>query len=86
MALALLAGVGPDAASDGGGEAAMERQRVLSAERAAREAEHELVARLCWEQERRRSVAHARMRDTMYASMPSRQAVELSCPVALFRS
>ena len=44
----------------------MERQRVLSAERAAGEAEHELVARLRWEQERRRSVAHARMRDTTY--------------------
>ena len=49
--------------------------------RQVRDAEQARVAWLRWEQERRRSAAHARMPDTMYASTPSRQAVELSCPV-----
>ena len=49
--------------------------------RQAREAERAQVARQRWESERRRSAAHARMPDTMYASTPSAPAVELSCPV-----
>ncbi len=59
----------------------LERQQALSAAREAREAERARVARLRWESERRRSAAHARMPDTMYASTPSAPAVELSCPV-----
>ena len=39
-------------------------------------------ARLRWEYERRRSAAHARMPNTLYASTPSRQShADLSCPV-----
>ena len=49
--------------------------------RQARESERAQVARQRWESERRRSAAHARMPDTMYASTPSAPAVELSCPV-----
>lgn len=59
----------------------LERQQALSTARAARDAEQARVARLRWEQERRRSAARARMPDTMYASTPSRPAAELSCPV-----
>ncbi len=54
---------------------------AASAARQVREAERARVARQRWEQERRRSGAHARMPDTMYASTPSAPAVELSCPV-----
>ena len=39
------------------------------------------MERLRWESDRRRSVAHAAMPDTMYASTPNGPAVELSCPV-----
>ena len=39
-------------------------------------------ARLRWEYERRRSAAHARMPNTLYASTPSNQAHgDLACPV-----
>ena len=69
----------PSQAQDRG--AHLERQMAASAARQAREAEHARVARQRWESERRRSAAHARMPDTMYASTPSAPAVELSCPV-----
>ena len=64
-----------------GAQSHLERQMAVAAARQAREAERARVARLRWEQERRRSAAHARMPDTMYASTPSAPAVELSCPV-----
>ena len=54
---------------------------ATSAARQARESERAQVARERWESERRRSAAHARMADTMYASTPSAPVVELSCPV-----
>ena len=78
LALISLAGVVavPSFAQDG--TTHLERQQALSA---AREAERARVTRLRWEQERRRSAAHARMSDTMYGSTPSRPAAELSCPV-----
>ena len=55
------------------------------AEAAARQAEEaqgrQREARLRWEYERRRSAAHARMPNTLYASTPSAQAhTDLSCP------
>ncbi len=68
----------PSQAQDRG--AHLERQMAASVARQARESE---VARGRWEYERRRSAAHARMPDTMYASTPSAPAVELSCPVVM---
>ena len=62
-------------------ESRLERQMAASAAHQAREAERVRVARQRWESERRRSAAHARMPDTMYASTPSAPAAELSCPV-----
>ena len=55
------------------------------AEAAVRQAEEaqgrQREARLRWEYERRRSAAHARMPNTLYASTPSAQAhTDLSCP------
>ena len=47
----------------------------------AEDADRARMAHLRWESDRRRAEAHARMPDTMYASTPSRAAVELSCPV-----
>ena len=53
-----------------------------AAARQAEEAQHrQRQARLRWEYERRRSAAHARMPNTLYASTPSAQAhTDLSCP------
>ena len=56
------------------------------AEAAARQAQEaqrsQREARLRWEYERRRSAAHARMPNTLYASTPSNQAHgDLACPV-----
>ena len=59
----------------------MARQMAAVAVRQAREAERARVARQRWESERRRSAAHNRMPDTMYASTPSAPAAKLSCPV-----
>ena len=55
------------------------------AEAAARQAQEaqgrQREARLRWEYERRRSAAHARMPNTLYASTPSAQAhTDFSCP------
>ena len=55
------------------------------AEAAARQAQEaqgrQREARLRWEHERRRSAAHARMPNTLYASTPSAQAhTDFSCP------
>ena len=57
-------------------------QRAEAAARQAEEAQHrQRQARLRWEYERRRSAAHARMPNTLYASTPSAQAhTDLSCP------
>ena len=56
--------------------------QMAAAEHQAREAQRaQRLARMRWEAERRRSAAHARMADTMYASTPSTPVVELSCPV-----
>ena len=59
---------------------------VQWAEAAARQAQEaqrrQREARLRWEYERRRSAAHARMPNTLYASTPSNQAqTDLACPV-----
>ena len=81
VTLATLAVVVPAPSHAQDGESRLERQMAASAARQAREAERARVARQRWEQERRRSAAHARMPDTMYASTPSAPAVELSCPV-----
>ena len=54
---------------------------AAAAARQARESERARVARQHWALDRRRSAAHARMPDTMYASTPSAPAVEQSCPV-----
>ena len=62
--------------------ARLQRQTAALAAAEAREAERSRLARLRWASERRNSVAHARMADTMYASTPSAVAGELSCPVA----
>ena len=56
------------------------------AEAAARQAQEaqrrQREARLRWEYERRRSAAHGRMPNTLYASTPSNQAHgDLACPV-----
>ena len=61
--------------------ALLQRQTAALAAAEAREAERSRLARLRWASERRNSVAHARMTDTMYASTPN-VAGELSCPVA----
>ena len=57
-------------------------QWAEAAARQAEEAQHrQREARLRWEYERRRSAAHARMPNTLYASTPSAQAhTDLSCP------
>ena len=57
-------------------------QWAASAARQAEEAQHrQREARLRWAYERRRSAAHARMPNTLYASTPSAQAhTDLSCP------
>ena len=81
VTLAALAFVVPAASHAQERESRLERQMAAAAARQAREAERARVARLRWESERRRSAAHARMPDTMYASTPSTPAVELSCPV-----
>ena len=81
VTLATLAVVVPAPSHAQDGESRLERQMAASAARQAREAERARVARQRWEQERRRSAAHARMPDTMYASTRSAPAVELSCPV-----
>ena len=81
LALATLAVAFPVASHAQDRESHLERQMAVAAARQAREAKRARVARLRWESERRRSAAHARMRDTMYASTPSAPAVELSCPV-----
>ena len=79
--LAALAFVVPAASHAQERESRLERQMATSAARQARESERAQVARERWESERRRSAAHARMADTMYASTPSAPVVELSCPV-----
>ena len=77
--LALAAGMVADA------PVAAETRSAQWAEAAARQA-HEAQrrqreARLRWEYERRRSAAHARMPNTLYASTPSSPAqAEFSCP------
>ena len=70
------------------GSAADERsarseQWAEAAARQAQEAQRsQREARLRWEYERRRSAAHARMPNTLYASTPSNQAHgDLACPV-----
>ena len=64
-----------------GGQKSLQPQ-MAAAEHQAREAQRaQRLARMRWEAERRRSAAHARMPDTMYASTPSAPVVELSCPV-----
>ena len=57
-------------------------QWAAAAARQAEEAQgRQREARLRWEYERRRSAAHARMPNTLYASTPSAQAhTDLSCP------
>ena len=81
FALATLVVAFPAASHAQDRESHLERQMAVAAARQARDAERARVARLRWESERRRSAAHARMPDTMYASTPSVSAVELSCPV-----
>ena len=70
------------------GSAADERtaRSVQWAEAAIRQAQaaqrRQREARLHWEYERRRSAAHARMPNTLYASTPSAQAhTDFACPV-----
>ena len=70
------------------GSAADERtvQSAQWAEAAARQAQEaqrrQREARLRWEYDRRRSAAHVRMPNTLYASTPSAQAhTDLACPV-----
>ena len=62
--------------------AARNAQWAEAAARQAQEAQRrQREARLRWESERRRSAAHARMPNTLYASTPSSQAkADLSCP------
>ena len=79
--LAALALVVPAPSHAQDGESRLERQMAAAAARQARESERAQVARRRWESERRRSAAHARMPDTMYASTPSAPAEEFSCPV-----
>ena len=79
--LAALAVVVPAASHAQERESRLERQMAAAAARQARESERARIARQHWELDRRRSAAHARMPDTMYASTPSASAVELSCPV-----
>ena len=79
--LAALAVVVPAPSHAQDGESRLERQMAAAAARQARESERARVARQHWALDRRRSAAHARMPDTMYASTPSAPAVDLSCPV-----
>ena len=81
VTLATLAVVVPAPSHAQDGESRLERQMAAAAARQARESERARVARQHWALDRRRSAAHARMPDTMYASTPSAPAVELSCPV-----
>ena len=81
VTLAALAFVVPAASHAQDRESRLEHQMAAATARQAREAERARVARQRWEQERRRSAAHARMPDTMYASTPSAPAAKLSCPV-----
>ena len=80
LAGAAFVGVGAVAADD------LQSRTAQWAEAAARQAEaaqrRERAARLRWDYELRRSSAHARMPDTLYASTPNPLAAgELSCPV-----
>ena len=79
--LALAAGMA-SFASVAAEQTARYPQWAASAARQAEEAQHrQRQARLRWEYERRRSAAHARMPNTLYASTPSAQAhTDLSCP------
>ncbi len=81
LALVSLALVFADVSHAQDRELRLERQMAAAVVRQAQEAEGARVARQRWESERRRSAAHARMPDTMYASTPSAPAAELSCPV-----
>ena len=76
VTLATLAVVVPAPSHAQDGESRLERQMAAAAARHARESERARVARQHWALDRRRSAAHARMPDTMYASTPSAPAVE----------
>ena len=80
--LALAAGM-VSLASVADERSARSAQWVEGAARQAQEAQRrQREARLRWEYERRRSAAHARMPNTLYASTPSNQAhTDLACPV-----
>ena len=79
--LALTAGMMADNPAANDRDARSERW-VQAAARQAQEAQRrQREARLRWEYERRRSAAHARMPNTLYASTPGLQAkAEFSCP------
>ena len=80
--LALAAGM-VSLASVADERSARSAQWVEGAARQAQEAQRrQREARLRWEYERRRSAAHARMPNTLYASTPSAPAhTDLACPV-----
>ena len=80
LPLALCVGITSPAAQADPDQVPSEQMPALAALQ-AQDAHRALMDRLRWESDRRRAEAHARMPDTMYASTPSRAAVELSCPV-----
>ena len=82
VALALGAGMAAHVSAVADDRAAHPAQWVEAAARQAQQAQRrQREARLRWEYERRRSAAHARMPNTLYASTPGSQAeAQFSCP------
>ena len=79
--LALAAGMAVDASAAASGDERARQWAEAVAWRAGEAQRRQREARLRWEYERRRSVAHSRMPNTLYASTPSSQAhADLSCP------
>ena len=82
--LATLAGTANDASAARDGSSYTHRWAEAAAQRAQEAQNQQREARWRWEYERRRSAAHARMPNTLYASTPSLQPRgDLSCPVPM---
>ena len=79
--LALAAGMAVDTSAAASGDERARQWAEAVAWRAGEAQRRQREARLRWEYERRRSAAHSRMPNTLYASTPSSQAhADLSCP------
>ena len=80
--LAILVGTTIDVAAASDGPSYARNWAEAAARHAQVAQQRQLEARWHWEYERRRSAAHARMPNTLYASTPSSQPhADLSCPV-----